>query len=106
MTDRDRRRALQIAKNLMESRIGAIEATRALLPFLRADPTLTMPEDRKILLGIDSETDDLPVGRVREECHPDMLLEKDKEIDRCERLYSAQVRAVCERMLQNNGLKL
>jgi hypothetical protein len=105
MDQRNRRRALQIAKNLLESRINAIEAARALIPFLRADPTIAMPEDRKALVGIDKETDDLPVGRIREECHPDILLERDKEIERYERLYGDKVRSICERIVQNGALR-
>lgn len=101
MDQRNRRRALLIAKNLLESRINAIEAVRALIPFLRADPTLAMPEDRKALVGIDKETDGLPVGQVREEWHPDLLLERDKEIERYERIYRDQVRSICERIVQN-----
>lgn len=105
MGDRDRRRALQIAKNLLELRINAIEAVRALTPLLRADPTLAMPGDRQLLLRIYKETDELPVGRVREEWHPDRLLESDKEIERSEKLFGAQVRSVCERIVQNSGLR-
>ena len=103
MGDRDRRRALQIARNLLESRINAIEAVRALTPLLRADMTLTMPQDRKVLLEIHRETDELPVGRVREEWHPDRLLEGDKEIERYEKLFGAKVRSICERIAQNWG---
>ena len=80
-----------------------MEASRALLPLLRADPTLAMPEDRKVLHGIDRETNDLPVGRVGEEWHPDRLLERDKEIERYEKLFGAQIRSICERMVQNLG---
>lgn len=105
MDQQNRRRALLIAKNLLESRINAIEAARALIPFLRADPTLAMPEDRKVLAGINSETDDLPVGQVREEWHPDLLLERDKEIERYEKIYRDQVRAICQRIVQNGALR-
>ncbi|HEY2466292.1 MAG TPA: hypothetical protein VGI45_00450 [Terracidiphilus sp.] len=99
--DESRTRAMQIARNLVEGRIGALEAARALLPLLHADPTLMLPEDRAALIGIDSETDDLPVGRIREEWHPDVLLEKDKEIERYEKRYSVQVRSICKRIIQN-----
>jgi hypothetical protein len=99
IADESRNRAIQIARNLVERRIGALEATRALLPFLDADPTLGAPEDRQALIGIFRETDDLPVGRIREECHPDVLHEKDKEIERYEKLYGQQVRSICERLL-------
>jgi hypothetical protein len=101
IADESRNRAIQIARNMVEGRIGALEATRALLPFLHADPSLAIPEDLTTLKGIDSETDDLPVGRIREEWHPDRLHEKDKEIARCEKLYGQQVRSICERLLQS-----
>lgn len=98
--EENRNRVRQIARNLLEKKIGALEAVRALGPFLRADLSLASPEDGKELLGIYSETDDLPVGRIREEWHPDTLLEKDKEIARYERLYLDRVRSICERLLR------
>lgn len=100
MDDQVRYRALQIAKNLLESRIGALEAARALVPFLNAEPTLAGQEDRQALVDIDRDTDDLPLGRMREECHPDVLLEKDKMIERYEKLYGDQIRSICERLLR------
>jgi hypothetical protein len=65
---------------------------------LNADPEMTSPEDLKTLRGIDSETDDLPVGIVREQWHPDALQQKEAEIARCEKLYGSQVREICERL--------
>lgn len=100
MADGDHQRAQQIARNFLESRIGALEAARALLPLLNADPKLATAEDKQDLIEIDRETNDLPVGRIREECHPDVLLEKDKQIERYEKLYRDQVRFICERILQ------
>jgi hypothetical protein len=55
--------------------------------------------DFNSICGIDSETDHLPIGRVREHWHQDKLPEKDREIAHCEGLYRDQVHAVCERIL-------
>jgi hypothetical protein len=55
--------------------------------------------DRKFIIAIDSETDDLPIGKLRELWHPDFLPEKDQEIERCNRLWRDDFRAVCERIL-------
>jgi hypothetical protein len=52
------------------------------------------------MLGIESEIEDLPVGRIREVWHPDALLEKDKDIEKCERLYGANVKSICERLVK------
>lgn len=99
--ERNRHQALLITKNLLGSRINAIDATRALLPLLRNDGTIAMPEDRKTLLRIAGETDDLPVGQLREECHPDILLERDKQLSRYEKLFGQQVRSICERIARH-----
>jgi hypothetical protein len=98
--DERRKRALRVAANLLRGEIGALEAARVLAPYIHADPSLVSLEDRRMMIGIASETDDLPVGRAREVWHPDALLEKDKEIDKCERLYGANVRSICERMMK------
>lgn len=46
--------------------------------------------DYKLLIVVESETDDLPIGRLRELWHPDFLEEKDQEIARCEVLWGEQ----------------
>lgn len=46
-----------------------------------------MPQDRKALLEIYKETDELAVGRGREEWHPDRSLESDKEIEKYGKLF-------------------
>lgn len=95
-----RKLALEIAQNLLSQQISAVEAVRALVPIIRVDSTLVSREDRKAMLGYEKEIEDLPVGRVREVWHPDALLEKDKEIEKHERLYGAEVKAVCERLVK------
>jgi len=91
---------LEIAQNLLTEQISAVEAVRALVPIIRVDSTLVSREDRKAMLGFEKEIEDLPVGRVREVWHPDALLEKDKEIEKHERLYAADVAAICDRLLK------
>ena len=91
--------AIEIAREILLGRIGAIEAARLLCPILHQDPAIVSRTDFNSIRGIDSETDDLPVGRVREQWHSDFLPEKDREIARCEGLYMDQVRAICERIL-------
>jgi hypothetical protein len=44
-------------------------------------------EDRKLIIAVESETDDLPVGEVRTLWAADSLAEKDVEIARAEELY-------------------
>ena len=91
----------QIARMVLEDRIGILEATRALLPLLHGNPEIVSPEDYSLFRGIDSETDHLPVGGVRKEWRPDALPEKDREIAGCEAFWRERVRTACERILSH-----
>jgi hypothetical protein len=51
-------------------------------------------------VGVDSETDDLPVGPVRAEWNPAVLALKDIEIARCERQYRSVVLKACRELIQ------
>jgi len=94
-----RERSLQIARCVLERWIGILEAAHALLPLLHSDPGIASQKDYNLFRGVASKTDDLPVGRVRKEWHPDYLPEKDHEIARCEDLWQDQIRSACERIL-------
>jgi hypothetical protein len=77
---------LRIAGQLVAGEIGVIAASRE-LSSLRHE---VEPQLANILVrftGIDSETDALPVGRVRKEWSPDALRRKDKEIAEAEDFY-------------------
>ena len=89
----------QIAEALLAGRIGTILAARILLPFIHADDSLASMEDRNLIIGIDSETDDLPVGEVRAEWDPGVLAEKDREIAKCESRWEERMKQACERIL-------
>jgi hypothetical protein len=99
MADREQGIALQIARSVLKGQTGILEAAHALCPVLHADPSIASEDDFKLFIGILSETDDLPVGQVRREWHPDFLPDKDTEIARCEALWRDAVRAACERIL-------
>jgi hypothetical protein len=55
-------------------------------------------EDRRLIIGIESETDNLPVGEVRKLWAPDALRVKDFEIVRCEELYRPRFLEACKRI--------
>ena len=55
-------------------------------------------EDRRLIIGIESETDDLPVGEARKLWAPDALKTKDVEIARFEELYRRQFLEACKRI--------
>lgn len=105
MSDNDvQKRIVVIAQFALDGTMSILEAARALCPLLHSCPTAASKEDFNLIIGVDSETDDPPVGWVRREWHPDFLPEKDKEIARCELLWGDSIRAVCERILLRNRL--
>jgi hypothetical protein len=78
----------QIARDILDGRVGIIDGAREIrrfcgghLGFDERDP------DLNIFVGIDSETDDLPIGNVRQYWAPDALAQKDVDIARCEGMY-------------------
>jgi len=91
-------KALEIVESALAGRTGVIEAAHSLLPILRMNADLAPQEDFDLMRAIESETDDLPVGRVREHWHPDSLREKDLEIARCEGIWHELVISNCQRL--------
>jgi hypothetical protein len=76
---------LHVAKELVEGRIGVIAAARELRQF--HDKEAQLAEILLTFVGIDSETDALPVGGVRKEWSRDALERKDREIAKAEQFY-------------------
>jgi hypothetical protein len=60
-----RERALQIARAVLAGDISVLEAAIALCPLLRSDPTIASKDDANLMIALASETDHLPIGRVR-----------------------------------------
>jgi hypothetical protein len=77
---------LFFAKQLLADRLGVIATSRMLSPF-RYDAENEIAELLIVFAGIDSETDSLPVGAVREYWAPEALARKDTEIAEAENLY-------------------
>jgi hypothetical protein len=74
------------AVDLIEGRLGVIDAARELSK-LAFWTDLRNDEDLTTFVAIDSETDDLPVGNVRQYWSAEALARKDIEIRRAEELY-------------------
>jgi hypothetical protein len=74
---------LHVAKELIGGRLGVIAGSRE----FRLDVEPQLAETLLTFVGIDSETDALPVGGVRKEWNRDALERKDREIAEAERFY-------------------
>jgi hypothetical protein len=75
------------AVDLLEGRAGVIETARTMSK-LRYWAGLNDDPDLLTFVGIDSETDALPVGEVRKYWAAHALAREDVEIDRAEELYA------------------
>jgi hypothetical protein len=97
--NRSAERALETVESALGGRIGMVEAAHALLPLLRMNSDFASQDDFDLIRAIESETDDLPIGRrVREHWHPNSLREKDRELVRCEGLWHEQMESACQRI--------
>jgi hypothetical protein len=63
-SESDHRRAKEIAQAALDGRTTVSEAVRPLVSLPHTDAVADV-EDRKFIIGIESETDHLPVGEVR-----------------------------------------
>jgi hypothetical protein len=90
------------ARDFLSGEAGAIATARKMTPYLhlveseRAD----LAEAMEILVGIDSETDALPIGRVRDMWHPSTAAVEDTKVKHAEEIYHKDVAAVCNEVLR------
>jgi len=100
-SDSQRRKARDVAQSLLDGRITVLEAARALVSLAHTDAVPDVA-DRRLIIAVESETDDLPVGEVRNLWAPSALQEKDIEIARAEGLYRDDLLHACERIVIAN----
>ena len=102
-SDWERHRAKEIAEAVLDGRTTILEGARELSPLAHTD-AIANEDDRKLIIGIDSETDHLPVGKVREHWAADALEAKDVEITIAEERWKARFRNVCKRIAEPSSL--
>jgi hypothetical protein len=70
---------VDVLQQILDGKTHPIEACRIVVSLRRSFPD-PQDSDLLILVGIESETDDLPVGEVRDRWAPDVLARKDVEM--------------------------
>jgi hypothetical protein len=91
---------IEIAKGVLSENIGIVAGTRRLIQSdLLAGGSLKDP-DIKFLIGLNSETDQLPIGEVRKHWNPEALKEKDSELATCEAKFRERAFEVCRRLIE------
>ncbi len=94
-------RARDVAQAVLDGRTTVLEAVRALVSLAHTDAIADV-EDRKFIILIESETDHLPVGEVRELWARYALRRKDVEVACAEELYRADFLETCRRIANPN----
>ena len=94
------REVVAAADAVLAGKLGIIEGARVLssLSHRVIDNWASDPEFR-VFGALDTETDDLPVGRVRDLWDPAALVEKDAIIQRIEASSRAEVEEACRRLI-------
>ena len=97
--NRVRERILACARSVLVREVEPLQGVRELTGLLSelGDPALE--EARLALVGIDSQTDHLPLGSVRENWAAETLVDQDREIAEATDLLSTEIADACRELL-------
>jgi hypothetical protein len=89
------------ASQYLAGNAGVIETSRRLSPYAHVveGVDLSVHETLRTFVAIDSETDDLPIGAVREMWHPSTATLQDQSILHAERIYRDVARSACAKLI-------
>ena len=87
------------AQRVLAGELGIVAGARQ-LSRLRFDVGAEHDSDFIFFVGVDSETDHLPVGEVRSRWSADALKAKDEELRAYEASVRDQARRVCQSLIQ------
>jgi hypothetical protein len=95
-----RRRVVAAAEAVLRGDVGIIEGAQRLSSLASAVVDDWFADPEFTVFGVlDTETDHLPVGRVREFWDPAALKEKDATVQRIEAGARSEVEAACRRLI-------
>ena len=94
-----RQRLYEIVKATLAGDLGVIAGVRQLIAFRHKIELTEAEDDFRILVGIDSETDHLPIGSQRLNWSKAALRNKEKEIVEAEVHAAEDVLRVCQRLI-------
>jgi hypothetical protein len=89
----------EVASAMLRGELGILEGSRLLVSLCSQVSALDHDPDFLCFVGIDSETDHLPLGDVRQHWEPDALASKDQEIRAAEAFYRDHAIAACRALL-------
>jgi Elongation factor Tu C-terminal domain len=94
-----RGKVVAVARSILAGEVGIVAGARQ---FVRATHRVGVGSDQdfRFFIGVDSETDHLPLGEVRQRWNPDALLAKDAELADYEARVRERAFAACRSLIQ------
>ena len=86
------------ARAILRNELGIIEGARKICPH-RFKVQAENDEDFIFLVGLDSETDHLPIGGAQKHWSQDTLEKKKEEIKSCENFFRERALEVCKNLI-------
>lgn len=94
-----RGKVVSICELMLQDEIGIILGSRKLVALRHQLPD-KFDEDFIVFIGIDSQTDHLPVDSERKNWSVEALKIKDGDISECESYFKADAFAACKKLIQ------
>jgi hypothetical protein len=99
--DEQRREMVRVAREILNGSIGIVAGARQ-MNGLRFPAKLEWDEDVKVFIGIDSQSDHLPLGLVRRHWNEEVLKIKDEELKRFELSVKDRAFRACESFIKKH----
>jgi hypothetical protein len=90
---------VRVARGILDGSMGVIAGAREMTKLHFRSHSKERDEDFLVFVGIDSETDHLPLGDVRRHWSPDALARKDVEIREAEDFFREQAHAAARALI-------
>ena len=87
------------AQAFIAGEFGAAETCHFFCPFVYQNQELWSEKEATFIKAVCSETDTLPVGRLKDDWHPDFVGPKLEQLHRFEAAIASDVRKLCEALL-------
>ena len=93
---------VEIANRVLNQELGSIEASRTLI---RLFYQIKKDDDKNLMVfkALDSETDHLPLGKLRENYSPNKLEVMDNEVKSYEHTYRESINLACKNIIKKFG---
>ena len=97
---RQRQNVVRVARAMLDGQLGVIDGSRQLCALRSRVSPLDFDPNFLPFVGIDSETDHLPIGEVRQHWAADALATKDAELGDAEPQYREMALSGCHRLVE------